>query len=76
VGLVDCGKMKDLCHNQSVNGRLHDRNSWYDEIGKCNNLMYSDCGEHCALGKKILRTALTEKYYTYNGGSEVVSIYT
>ena len=52
MGLVACGKMIDLCHNQSVNGRLHDRNIWYDEIGKCNNLMYSDCGEHCAVGQK------------------------
>jgi len=43
----------------------------------CKNLMYSDCGKHCVLGKKkSLWTAMTEKYYTYDGGSEVVSIYT
>jgi len=54
VGSFPVGKIKYLCHNQSVNGRLHDRNVWRDEIGKCKNLMYSDYGEHCALGQKIL----------------------
>ena len=50
-GMLPVGKIKDPCHNQSVNGRLHYKNIWYDEIGKRKNLMYSDCGKHCALGK-------------------------
>jgi len=69
------GKIKDPCHNQSVNGRLHYKNIWYDEIGKRKNLMYSDCGKHCALGKQIILNCYDRKYYTYDGGSEV-SIYT
>jgi len=37
--------------------------------------MYSERGERRALGQKNMMNCMTEKYYTYNGGSEVVSIY-
>jgi len=34
--MLPVGKIKDPCHNQSVNGRLHYKYIWYDEIGKRN----------------------------------------
>jgi len=45
-------KTKDLCHNQSVNGRLHEKIFGTMKSRQVQNLMYSDCGEHCAVGQK------------------------
>jgi len=52
--MLPVGKIKYLRHNQSVNGRLHFKNIWYDEIGKCKTLCTVPVVNTVHEAKKIL----------------------